>query len=355
MRSAVARQPEVHEQVEVQSADFSLSEEEVAKGARAVCSYLESIKPDDSRKSAAEALDMLALVISDGVCSSTEFPWHQVRAHHGTAAFTILKETGTPARVEGYLCRKDQSRRSRRTPDAYATNQVQKARYSLRRLLAECNTLGFVDAEEGHRTMELLRSSSDRVVRGRMITDGEFRALVSVCQLDTSPAGVRDGLLIRLGYQGGLRLSELVALSIDDLLFDMETNTVSLAIRGSKSVKARAIEIGNQALITVEDWLEACEASEGPLLRPIRRGKLEDRRMKGADVRLVCERRAEQAGVELFSPQDLRRRVAAGRPAGLSECSLAAPSGRFGEIQSADREPPATLAFPYPVRRQSPI
>jgi integrase len=353
MRSAVARQPEIHVEVEFQKTDFSLSEEEVAKGAQAVCSYLESIKPDDSRKSAAEALDMLALVISDGICSSREFPWHQVRAHHGTAAFTILKETGTPAKVEGYLCQKDQSRRSRRTPEAYPTTQVQKARHSLRRLLAECNSLGFVDAEEGNRTMELLKSSSDRVVRGRMITDGEFRALVSVCQLDTSPSGLRDGLLIRLGYQGGLRLSELVALSIEDLHFDMETNTVSLDVRGTKAVQKRSVEIGNQALIAVEDWLEACEASEGPLLRPIRRGKLDDKRLKGADVRLVCERRAEQAAVELFSPQDLRRRVAAGRPAGLYASGLEAPHGILAQFGSEDRDPPETLAFPYPVRSQS--
>ena len=354
MRSAVARQSDPQFQGSIHShdiVDFSLSDEEVAKGAEAVCSYLESIKPDENRKSAAEVLDMLALVISGGLCSRTEFPWHQVRAHHGTAVFTLLKGPGIPARIEGYLCRKDQTRRSRRTPDAYPASHLQRARNSLRRVLAECNTLGFVDPEEASRTLELLKTGNERVVRGRMISDGEFRALISVCELDRSPAGLRDALLLRLGYQGGLRLSEVVALSMEDIHFEMETNTVTLYVR--KGPEQRSVEIGNHALITMEDWLEACGSDEGALLRPIRRGKIENRRMKGADVRLACERRSEQAGVELFSPQDLRRRGAAGRPAGLHESGFGGANGRVGEIQRDDQQAPTTLAFPYPRRSQS--
>ena len=186
-----------------------------------------------------------------------------------------------------------------------------------------------------------------------MIEDGEFRALISVCELDASPAGLRDALLIRLGYQGGLRLSEMVALSIEDLKFDMETNSVTLNVRSSKGVEKRSVDIGNQALITIEDWLEECGDDSVALLRPIRRGKLENGRMKGADVRLACERRAEQAGVELFSPQDLRRRVAAGRPAGLYGAEFAGPNSRVGEILQPDSLMPTTLTFPYPARSQN--
>lgn len=350
MRSAVARQPEPQFEDQVESVDFALSAEEVAKGAHAVGRYLESIKPEDVRKSAAESLDMLALVISAGVCSSTEFPWQQVRAHHGTAAISILKEMGTPARVEGYLCQKDQSRRSRRTPDAYPTSQVQKARHSLRRVLAECTALGFVDPEDSSRTMELLKKKGDLGVRGRMITDGEFRALIAVCARDQSAAGLRDALLLRLGYQGGLRLSEFVALTVDDLHFDMETNSVTLVVRGSKDVKQRSVDIGNEALITIEDWLGACDDAEGPLLKSISRGRVEKKRMKGGDVRLVCESRAEEAGVELFSPQDLRRRVAAGRPASLYGADIGGAPSFLGEIRTDPDHVPATLAFPYRAR-----
>jgi len=228
---------------------------------------------------------------------------------------------------------------------------LQRARNSLRKVLAECHSLGFVDPDEGTRTIELLRSSSNGVVRGRMITDGEFRALISVCELDGSASGLRDALLLRLGYQGGLRLSEIVALSMEDIHFEMETNSVTLYVR--KGADKRSVEIGNHALITIEDWLDACSTSEGAFLRPIRRGKIEDNRMKGADVRLVCERRAEQAGVELFSPQDLRRQVAAGRPAGLYQSGTGGANDRVGEIRREEERPPLTLAFPYPGRSQS--
>ena len=41
-----------------------------------------------------EALETLTLVFSTGACEGVDFPWHQVRAHHGQAALTTGKQGG---------------------------------------------------------------------------------------------------------------------------------------------------------------------------------------------------------------------------------------------------------------------
>ena len=84
-----------------ESADFILEPNEVAMGAKAVESYLETLKPGDGRRSAEDALHTLALLFTEGVCDAYEFPWHQVKAYHGAAALHLLKE---PCATSGRTC-----------------------------------------------------------------------------------------------------------------------------------------------------------------------------------------------------------------------------------------------------------
>lgn len=302
-----------------ESTDFSLADVEVAKGSHAYQSFLDSIRLPERRRVAADALDTLALVITAGKRLGSEFPWHQVRAHHGTAALSLLRESGVPARVESYFCHRDQNRKLRRAPEVYLPRQVQQIRGVLRRMLLECSALGYAEVEETDRVTEILRPGGNTVARGRMLTHGEFRALISVCAKDKSPRGCRDNIILRLGYEGGLRMSELASVRLDDLKWNDRSGAVRIRVRAARGQRGRWVPLSNDGLIAVEDWLELRGREAGSLLRPISRSKkVEHRRLSGADIRLVCNRRAEQAGVELFSPQDLRRRVAEG---GLSRHS----------------------------------
>ena len=97
-------------------ADFILDPREVEMGAEAVASYLASLKEGDGRRSAEDALHTLALLFTDGVCDAREFPWQQVKAYHGAAAINILREVGTPARLETLRFHRDPSRKYRRRP-----------------------------------------------------------------------------------------------------------------------------------------------------------------------------------------------------------------------------------------------
>ena len=71
------------------AADFSLDEHEIEKGQTAATGLLESLKGEE-KTHAREALETLTLVFSTGACAGVDFPWHQLRSHHGQAAFHML-------------------------------------------------------------------------------------------------------------------------------------------------------------------------------------------------------------------------------------------------------------------------
>ena len=329
-----------------ETTDFLLGEGEVAKGSHAYETYLDSIRAPERRRVAADALDTLALIITDGKRVGSEFPWHQVRAHHGTAALSLLRESGIPARVESYLCERDSERKLRRSPEVYPSRQVQRMREVLRQMLIRCSELGYAESEEAGRATEILRPGGNTVARGRMLTDGEFRALVSVCQKDSSPTGCRDNIVIRLGYEGGLRMSELSSVRIDDLKWNDRSGGVRVRVRAARGQRSRTVPLSNGGLIAVEDWLELRGREDGPLLCPLTRSKKVDtKRLSGAEIRQICTRRAAESGVELFSPQDLRRRIAEGVVSKRANRVRQQALALFGEESETEDE--ERLSFPY--------
>jgi integrase/recombinase XerC len=73
------------------------------------------------------------------------------------------------------------------------------------------------------------------------------------------PATLQDRAMLELFYSSGLRLAELVGLSLGDV--DMADRTVRVVGKGSK---ARVVPVGKQALAALRDWL----AVRAELARP---------------------------------------------------------------------------------------
>jgi integrase len=346
-----------------ESADFILHPDEVSRGSRAAHSYLESLKPGDGRRSGEDALQTLALLFTDGVCDVDEFPWQQVKAYHGAAALNILKEEGTPAMLESLRFNRDPSRKYRQVPPAYAAKHVQKLRNSLRRVLSECHKLGFLTEEERDAAINLPKADGKASAAGRILGASEFRALTSVCNGGKSPSGPRDSLVLSLGYQAGLRVNEIVGLMLKDMKYDNRRGQVTVYVKGPKDSRGRTVPLRNGALIALEDWLEARGDKVGPLLCPVRKGgKVEVRRMTATAIRQCCNKRAEEAGVAPFSPNDLRRSAVAARTEGRAHraslakqaASAVPPSPLFavgGETPPATGESEGVL-FPYRTRKQ---
>lgn len=359
-------------------ADFLLHPSEIAKGRRAAENYLSSFRSDESRTKAEEALETLATVISAGKCDSFDFPWHQVRPYHGAAVVTILKAKGAPARVETLLCRRDSTRSFRMVPDAYPPRQVQKIKSTLSKVIEQCSELGFTGGLEltdqapvktvRKKTTSSSKSSVKRgakstttkkAAQGRLLSTGELRALMASCAGTQKPEGFRDSVLFALVHRG-LKIAEITALRLEDMKYSSKTGACHVSIRPTSGGRGRRIELTNEELIYLEDWLDCRGDQDGPLLCGVgAMGKIEGRRITTAALKAVCESRGEEAEVEPFVPNDLSRsadaltshRKAVGRKAAQrAEALSEVLDGLLFENQDINLAAPVeteTIRFPF--------
>ncbi len=142
------------------------------------------------------------------------------------------------------------------------------------------------------------------MLRGRALGAGELKALFAVCQADKQPTGARDAALIAVLYGSGLRRSEAVALDVTS--YNKEEG--SLTVRAGKGNKDRVCYTASGQSRLIDAWLKVRGERSGPLFCAIAKGgKIKERRLTDRAVLYIVQRRAKQAGVEHFSPHDLRR------------------------------------------------
>lgn len=291
--------------------DFLLHPVEVARGRTAAENYLGACRSEESRLFAEEALETLATVISGGRCGRLGFPWQQVRPFHGAAALTILKEKGAPARIEALRCRRDTTRSYRVVPEVYPPGQVQKIRTTLSKVIAECSVLGFVESVDEDSSVpesKAKKTKTKMAARGRLLGDGELRALAAASAAFNNAEGRRDAVLFAL-VNRGLKIAEITALTIDSVRFSNKTGVCSIVPpTPDGAARGRRVDLTNDELIGLEDWLDNRGDQDGPLLCTLGRGgKVEGKRLTMAILHEVCERRAKQAEVVDFVPNDLSR------------------------------------------------
>jgi integrase len=150
-------------------------------------------------------------------------------------------------------------------------------------------------------------------VRKAPATAEAIEAMLAVTPAD-SLRGLRDRALLLIGFAGGLRRSELVALNVGDIESDVDG--VRIIIRRSKTDQEGAgdfvpIPKGTKlkpvaALLT---WLEAAQLVEGPVFRPITRGGVvRPQRLTDCSVAEIVKAKAEAAGFDarVFSGHSLR-------------------------------------------------
>jgi hypothetical protein len=347
--------------------DFLLHPAEIAKGRRAAENYLSSFRSEDSRRIAEEALETLATVISGGKCDSVEFPWQQVQPYHGAAALTILKEKGAPARIEALRCRRDTTRSYRVVPDSYPARQVQKIRSTLSKVIEECCELGFVETDEAAAATSQPAARTKKATRtkksaSRLLGDGELRALVAASASSGDAAGKRDAVLFSLVYRG-LKIAEITALTPDSVRFSNKTGACTIVARPTGGGRGRRVELTNDELICLEDWLEARGDGAGPLLCTVGRGgKIEGKRLTTALLKEICLTRAEQAEVQACTPNDLsrsaqalldHRKAARRRAARVAQETLSAAERALYAVE--EEESPAAVVAQTPMAIRFPF
>jgi integrase len=151
-------------------------------------------------------------------------------------------------------------------------------------------------------------------------------------------AGARDRALLLIGFAGGFRRSELVALDVADVRRGRDGLTI--AIRRSKTDQEGAgrlvgLPAGAQALTcparAYANWLAIGGISRGPLFRPVTRyDTLRATRLTDQSVALIVKRAAVAAGLDPtpYGGHSLRAGLAtAAAQAGVEERAIMAQTG----------------------------
>jgi integrase len=154
--------------------------------------------------------------------------------------------------------------------------------------------------------------------------------------------GVRDRVLLLIGFCGAFRRSELVALDAADVTVTREGLVVT--IRRSKvdqEGEGRKIGIPYASHLetcpvrSLQDWLEKSGITDGPLFRPIDRfSKMASTRLSAAAVADIVKRYAAAVGLDAteFAGQSLRSGLAtSAAAAGASERSIMKQTGHRSE------------------------
>jgi integrase len=123
---------------------------------------------------------------------------------------------------------------------------------------------------------------------GRALSAAEQDAIVAACRTP------RDRALVLVMLASGVRVSELVALNVDDLADDV------LLVRCGKGRKQRVVALPADAIVALSAYLGA--RHKGPLLCT---GELE--RLSPRGVQSLLETLSRRANIDHVSPHDLRR------------------------------------------------
>jgi site-specific recombinase XerD len=240
--------------------------------------YLESLSPG-SHWGMSHALETIAEYLSDGEHTADTFPWSEVRFRDAAAVRSFLA-------------------------DRYKPSTVNKMLAAFRGVMKQTWRLGLIDAETYRRTIDIDNMKGSTLLRGRALEGEELSALFRVCAEDPSPAGRRDAAMLAVLYGAGIRRAELAGLDLDDFTND----ACSLRVRNGKRQKQRTVYLAKQGCLLVREWVRERGDEPGPLFCPVRQtGEVRATRMRGESITYILQRRQRAAGVEGFSPHDLRR------------------------------------------------
>ncbi len=165
--------------------------------------------------------------------------------------------------------------------------------------------------------------------------------IAMVENMGTGPKELRDRALLLVGFAGGFRRSELVALLCTDIEWTVEGIIINL-----RRSKCDQEGIGRQVVIpcgqgdccpvrALEDWLSASGIEAGPIFRAVNRhGHIADKALSPEAVALVIKARAKAAGMDprRYSGHSLRAGLAtSAAAAGVASWKIRRQTGHASE------------------------
>ncbi|MBC1237597.1 tyrosine-type recombinase/integrase [Nostoc sp. 2RC] len=243
--------------------------------------YLASLSPG-SEPTVKRSLNLVAQLLTNSEADYLTLDWSKLRYKHTAAVRAALIKRYEPATV----------------------NRVLSA---LRRVLKEALRLQLIDPGDYARAVDILSVKARKELRGRALTQDEINKLMRVCFADLSPAGFRDAALIAILRGAGLRRAEVVKLDFKD--FDISDGAIK--VRASKGKVDRTLYLSENGISIVNAWIEIKNSATGSLLCQVNKsGRIVEHRLTPQAVLFILQKRAAEAGLESFSPHDLRRTFA---------------------------------------------
>ncbi len=244
--------------------------------------YLNTLSPS-GRRSQHTALNNLVYILSGGAMSDAlAFPWELLRYEHTSGLAAYMVDIG------------------------YAKSSVNKHLVALRRVLAESYQLGlYSDHNDYYRAAGVKSLRSETLPRGRTLKMEELRALIKTCLADMNnpTLGKRDAAVITVLYAAAVRRQEIVDLNLADL--DLREGKLRILGKGSKK---RQVYLQADAVGALQNWLELRGKQLGPLFtRVTKSGRVMLKRLTPQAVYYLLKHRQTQAGLDDFTPHDLRR------------------------------------------------
>lgn len=157
------------------------------------------------------------------------------------------------------------------------------------------------------RAVDITNVKVSKELRGRALSQEEINQLFKVCFLDRTPHRFRDAALIALLRGAGLRRAEVVKLDLKDFI----NPTGEIKIRLGKGRIDRTVFIGPSPCEILNNWIEIRTSAPGPLLTQVNKsGRVILQKLTPQAVLFVLRKRGAEAGLEHFSPHDMRRTYA---------------------------------------------
>ncbi|KUG09123.1 tyrosine-type recombinase/integrase [Solirubrum puertoriconensis] len=168
--------------------------------------------------------------------------------------------------------------------------------------IAKAHSLGGFDSPTDEKKFKVLLQGIARVKGIRQKQAPAFSLAVFkrvVKNIDVStPAGLRDKVILLLGFSGAFRRSELSALNIENLLFSEEGLIIELAKSKTNQLgeaEEKAIfyspELAICPIRTLRAWVKQLDRVNGPVLISIKRnGQPSERRLTDKHVNLIVQR-----------------------------------------------------------------
>lgn len=240
-----------------------------------------------SQQTMVRALEGFARLSSGGQCRAVNYPWE-----------LLTDELD----VED-LWRSAIGNRSHNTAMKWAT--------AVRVMLSCCRRVGLLTHDQYLHASAFETKSGGRVLlpAGRYLSEQNVNALLDACLAGGSGGAatrIRDHALVAVLASSGIRSLEVTGLDVTGLV--LGEHRVDLTI--TKGGRPREAWLHPVAVAALQDWLAVRGREPGPLFVPLSRtGRpMTDKGpLSYHQVWRILRRRAEQAGLGVVTPHDLRR------------------------------------------------